>query len=86
MSPVRATGIYCFNGLPFTPRGLVGNGDANTANRHEIVQVTLQDIAECPGTEQAAVTIEEISAQTDPTTNDPNDGVPASVAFYVLFY
>ena len=72
-------GVYCFNGLSFTPRGILVTGDAvggNNAQDNFMVGST-QDNTACPGAEQASV---------ESRDDDPAAGAALQVAdFYIAF-
>jgi hypothetical protein len=77
-----SAGIYCVDGLPFTPRIALGNVDNDPGDNDEILQVTLDDNGDCPGAEQVTVTVEELPN----AAGSPNEGDPTSASFYLLIF
>ena len=73
-------GIYCFNGLTFTPRNVLVTGDAvggNNAQDNFMVAST-EDNGQCPGVEQASV-----------ESRDDDDTAAAALQtadFYIVFF
>jgi hypothetical protein len=68
------TGVYCFNGLNFRPRSVVATAEAFGSSGDKIATADLLDVAECEGTEQAAVRIWDASS-----------AALQNHAFYVVF-
>ena len=75
-----STGVYCFNGLTFTPKTVVVTGDAEAgaAADNYFSAALSTDNAACAGAEQASVE----SRDDDQATNG---GVLQNAAFYVVF-
>jgi hypothetical protein len=74
-----SAGVYCFNGLAFTPRTITLTGNAENANAQDnfFVGALNTDNAACPGVEQASV-----------ESRDDDPAVTAAVqnaSFYVVF-
>jgi hypothetical protein len=80
VSQGSSPGVYCFNGLAFTPRNVLVTGDAvggNNAQDNFMVAST-EDNPACSGVEQASV---------ESRDDDPNANAALQVAdFYIVFF
>ena len=79
VSQGTSPGVYCFNGLAFTPRSILVTGDAVGGNNAQdnFTVATTQDNTACPGVEQASV-----------ESRDDDDAAPAALQvadFYIAF-
>jgi hypothetical protein len=70
-----AGNIFCFNGLPFTPKVTVANVDLNFAVGNTVQTTTANANGACPGAEQAS------ALQANST-----GAVVAPVRFHLAFY
>src|SRR5262245_29947259 len=75
-----ATGVYCFVGLPFTPKtvSVTGDAEAGAAADNYFNAALSTDNGACAGAEQASVE----SRDDDQATNG---GVLQNAAFYIAF-
>ena len=73
-----STGVYCFNGLTFTPKTVVLTGDAEdtTSQDNWFVGSVNTDNALCPGAEQVSV-----ESRDD---NDSGTGVLQNAQYYIV--
>jgi hypothetical protein len=69
-----ATGVYCFNNLPFTPRNVMVIPERLDAGGTVVASGTTRGTAACPGSEQATVFLANRS-----------DGAAVNNSFLVLF-